>query len=180
MDIVREIYTQRKRGYMSKRKLVLKETEQRRVLADVGSDACMLYLHYIAKSGTDNFTYTDEGAAAYLGWNLSKIKRQRLKLVHSFWFHQESGVMSSGRKTFTTYLGKEKVIGALGIENILSKAKEKYTYAQAEQLLDDSGIYRPASKAGIDTIARKAKLKLAKLTDLVDQERITSRINKNE
>lgn len=148
------------------RKNCLIKEQQQKLNGAVGDSATLLYQYYILRSSTDNFTYDDGTAAAYLGWDISKVKRLRLKLKHAFWYHQESGVMSSGRKTLITYLGREKVIAALGIENILGG--HRHTYEEAEALLDDSGVHRYGHKVKVETRERKEEQRQEQLDDWVE------------
>ncbi len=125
---------------MKKVKCVPTEEVARELMAEIDDSAYALYAYYVLKSREHRFTFEDENAAEYLGWKLDKVKRNRRKLQQHHWFHQESGKYSGGRKIFTTYLGKDKVIPAVGIENILAGAKKPYTAVEALQLLKDSGL----------------------------------------
>lgn len=97
---------------------ILKENVQRDLIAEVGDVGVLLYQFYLRRSTKNNYTFPDEDAAKYFGWDIKKVARTRRKLMKAHWFHQRSGKYSNGTKIFTTYLGKKEVLTALGIRDV--------------------------------------------------------------
>ena len=85
-------------------------TEQRNALLELSDSAVILYLHYLSKTGAENYSFSDSEVAKTLPWKESKIARVRKQLEKAGWFKRVNFRQSiCGQKAVHVYLGKEAV-----------------------------------------------------------------------
>ena len=90
-------------------KVYLLQKERQDLMKECGDAALILYEYYLSKAGVPLYSFADEIVAPKLGWNIYKVKKNRLKLIKSNYFRQVSGRLNDGRKVTVTYLDKEEV-----------------------------------------------------------------------
>lgn len=100
------------------RSMYIPKDERIQVMRDVGDSALILYEFYVTRATRDGYQFTDSDAAENLGWTERKVQKMRLKLTQSHYFYQVGGRLNDGTKTRNFFLGKKKVLDALGIREL--------------------------------------------------------------
>ena len=107
-----EVFTTKPRYQKTLRKatkMYLRLQDKKEVMDKCGDAALILYEFYVSKAGTPDYPFSDDLAAKALGWNVHKIKRNRLALAKSNYFKQINGKLNDGRKVTVTYLEPEYI-----------------------------------------------------------------------
>lgn len=83
----------------------------RQLVREEGESAAILFQYYVSKTGRNQRKQliTDETAANYLGWHVSKVQRYRQKLMRDGWLFIDVKVSKVTGKEYCYYLGKNTV-----------------------------------------------------------------------
>lgn len=105
-------------------KMYLRLKDKKELMAKCGDAALILYEFYMSKAGVEGYGFYDIAAAEALGWNVHKVKTNRLKLTKSQFFKQCKGKLNDGRRVVITYLEPEYIQRIMQMEKdpeLLSK-----------------------------------------------------------
>ena len=94
-------------------KYLISDRERREVITKIGDSACMLFEYYLRMASIGGLPLTDFDAAAYFGWNVHKVKRNRLALGRAGWYRSTKGSFTDGRKIMSYYIGEDAVTESL-------------------------------------------------------------------
>jgi len=115
MKIIRTIeqdhakYFRRKNNDGFKYKYALNHTERKALVRDSGVQALVLFEYYLRLASTEDTVITDEGAAAYFGWQVRTAGKWRRVLENAGWLSAHRARQSNGHVMHTYYLEQEEV-----------------------------------------------------------------------
>jgi len=90
-------------------KYFLSDRERKELIGSLGDAACMLFEYYLRMAAKGDVELCDQHSAEYFGWNLYKVKRNRLALSRAGWFRQVRSTFTDGRRGLTYYIGEDAV-----------------------------------------------------------------------
>ena len=128
--------------------------ERLQIIKNVGDAGALLFIYYVEKASTPNFTYPDSAAAKALCWKESKVQRVRLALIKEGWFKSIGYVNGTTKEKITVfYLGEDECNEVV--------TPEEYT---------QQNKHRPAilKKLGVTTW-KEAELDKAKLNEAIHE-----------
>lgn len=86
------------------------------VMERCGDAALILYEFYISNSGRRSFSFSDDSASKALGWKVSKVKQNRLRLKKYGYFLQLSGKIGKDHKVTITFLDPHEIRHVQGLD----------------------------------------------------------------
>ena len=97
---------------------------KKQCMKECGDSALILYEFYLSKAGVKDYQFTDERVAYALDWDISKVKRHRIRLIKAKWYKSATATYPNGKKVTTYYIGKKAVTEVTQKEIIFIEKEE--------------------------------------------------------